>query len=520
MSDLSKKPTKRVAVIGTGLVGCLAALGIANKFGWQVDIYDSRSGAFPMPFYNPFNGVWLMVMTETDKAADDRKTINLALSARGLRAFAEIDPELAAEMKRIGVPLNGRMVHDLHGNANFQPYGPHNEASPFIFLIAIFSINRVTMINLLKDAVAECPLIKMHFSHKLARCSGTRMEFDNPASGAHIVAHADLIIGADGAYSALREQMRRQVKMDTSTRWAPLSYLKIEVVPRRLPNGEVEDAFDPRVLHIWPRKEFLLIAPSNPDKTFTCVLWAPDALLERLQRDEDFARDFFPRTFPSFMRAISIEDVLAQLKVNPVVPMCAIKCSPLNNEHCVLIGDAAHVIVPYLGHGANVGYEDVRVLLSCLEQDPRQEEALANFNSARLADLEAIDRVSWAHIHELAEHVLQPSYLLRKRLDFLLARMLGGRWSTLYAAITFDTETPYAEVVNKIRRQDQLVQFFAMLMMALIVWAAWSTFVPVTGGQTMTPGLVDSLDIMDRFLNLYPVALKRFQRSAILKEGA
>jgi len=174
------------------------------------------------------------------------------------------------------------------------------------------------------------------------------------------------------------------------------------------------------------------------------------------------------------MRAISIEEVLLQVKRNPIVPMCAIKCSPLNDEHRILIGDAAHVIVPYLGHGANVGYEDVRVLLDCLARQPDQKVALDFYSNMRQADLEAIDGVSWAHIRELSEHVLQLRYLARKWLDFTLAKAFPGKWAPLYAAITFDTETPYAEVVKRDRRQARIVRSASMLLFALLMWMAWT----------------------------------------------
>lgn len=218
----TEKSTKRVAVIGTGLAGCLAALGIANKFGWAVDIYDARSGMSVLSIVGT-DMLTCSLRTATDKAIDDRRAINLAMSARGLRAIEDVDPNLSAEMVRIGVPLYGRMIHDYKGSTSYQAYSPHNEVClPFHVCMfrmadgrrgqAILSINRFTMIAAFKEAMAASPLIQTHFSHKLVKSQGTEMEFENPLTGDHVKASADLIIGADGAYSALREQMRRVIK--------------------------------------------------------------------------------------------------------------------------------------------------------------------------------------------------------------------------------------------------------------------------------------------------------------------
>lgn len=135
--------------------------------------------------------------------------------------------------------------------------------------------------------------------------------------------------------------------MDSSTRWSPLSYIKIEVPPKIMADGSTEHALEPGVLHLWPRQDFLLIAPSNPvssllgcyvirlnnnvshsnysqDKTFTCVLWAKDELLKTLN-DPNVARAFLKREFPSFLDAIPLEDAVAQVTASSLVPMCSVK---------------------------------------------------------------------------------------------------------------------------------------------------------------------------------------------------
>lgn len=124
------------------------------------------------------------------------------------------------------------------------------------------------MNKLLNDACAASPLITMHFNHKLIGCTTSKLTFVDPDTGIESTAVADLIVGADGVYSAVRAQMQKQVKMDTATRWSPLSYMKIEIPPKVMPDGSLEHALEPGVLHLWPRSDFLLIAPSNPVSTF------------------------------------------------------------------------------------------------------------------------------------------------------------------------------------------------------------------------------------------------------------
>ncbi|TFK52818.1 FAD/NAD(P)-binding domain-containing protein [Heliocybe sulcata] len=454
----SSSSSRHVAVIGTGLVGCLAALGFATQFGWTVDIYDARSS--------------------TSQAIDQNRTINLALSNRGIRTFEEIDPKMTAELIRQSVPLYGRTIHKRNGATEYQAYGPHGEA--------IYSINRLTMIALLKDAITACPLIKVHYSRKLIKSEGRNMLLEDPATREHMSASADLIVGADGAYSALREQMRRVVKMDLSTRWAPLSYMKIEVPPIIEADGSTSHAFDPAKLHVWPRKDFLLIAPSNTDKTFTCVLWAPEALLERL-RDKNYCLQFFSEEFPSFMAATTHHDVVKQVTTGPIVHMSSTRCFPMNDGHRILIGDAAHAIVPYLGHGANVGFEDVRILLECLKYDSNQKRALDTYSKMRHEDLEAIEEISWGHNKELGQSVLQWRYKVRKSLDFFLARVFPGYWAPLYAAVTFEAGTPYSKVIERHRRQEMIVAALRWVSTLLVLAAIWKTL-----GQ---PGLLPLLHL-------------------------
>jgi len=196
--------------------------------------------------------------------------------------------------------------------------------------------------------------------------------------------------------------------------------------------------------------------------------------LERL-RDKDYALQFFTEEFPSFITATSPEDVVNQVTTGPIVPMCSTKCFPMNDEHRILIGDAAHAIVPYLGHGANVGFEDVRILLECLSCEPDQRTALDTYSKMRHNDLEAIEGIAWGHKKELSQSVLEVRYKLRKSLDFFLARAFPGHWAPLYAAVTFEAGTPYSKVVERHRRQELIVSSFQWVVTLLLLVSIWRT---------------------------------------------
>src|SRR5262245_55165311 len=244
--------------------------------------------------------------------------------------------------------MRGRMIHHLDRSLTFQPYGKaENEV--------LHSVSRAGLNRLLVESAARYPSVTLHFDH---RCVGADLDagtLDFQHAGEVKQARAGVVVGADGAYSAVRQAMQRRERFDYSQEYLGHGYKELSIAPG--PDGGFR--MEPHALHIWPRGGFMLIALPNGDGSFTCTLFAayegPNsfAALE----DERAVMEFFERQFPDAVPLLP--DLVQQFRNNPVGSLVTIRCSPWHlGGKAVLIGDAAHAVVPFLGQGMNAAFED------------------------------------------------------------------------------------------------------------------------------------------------------------------
>ncbi|WBB66847.1 NAD(P)/FAD-dependent oxidoreductase [Micromonospora sp. WMMD812] len=427
-----------IAVVGAGLAGCLTACFLARR-GYRVALYERRP--------DPRTG-----------RVERGRSINLALSERGLDALRRIglDEQVMAD----ALPMRGRMIHPVAGEPQFQSYSAAGDR-------AINSISRGALNNALLDAAAALPGVRIAFDHRLVGldpASGD-MTFETPQG--KVGATARVVLGADGAGSAVRGQLLGHGLLTESLDFLDYGYKELSIPPL---GGDF--ALDPDALHIWPRGTSMMIALPNPDRSFTCTLFWPThgtASFASLGSPAAIERHFAEH-YPDLIALAP--NLVDDYQHNPVGVLGTVRCTPWQVDGKVgLLGDAAHAIVPFYGQGANCAFEDVVELDRCLDEcDDDWAVALPVFQRRRRENAEAIARMALANFVEMRDKVASPVFQTRKRVEHALERALPGRYVSQYELVSFTT-TPYAEVRRRVRRQHRALGAVAAGAAALLAGA-------------------------------------------------
>ncbi|MHC4767102.1 MAG: FAD-dependent oxidoreductase [Planctomycetota bacterium] len=435
---MTGEPTTRIAIVGAGLAGGLLACLLAEA-GYEISVYERR----PDPRKQGFVG---------------GRSINLALSARGIHALQRAG--LAEAVLADAIPMRGRMIHSPAGGLSFQPYSK----SPSD---AINSVSRGGLNLALVRGAERYDNVHYHFEH---RC--VEVDLDAPSvrletgAGETITVETDVVIGCDGAFSVVRGQMQREDRFNYSQTYLEHGYKELTVPPTR--DGEY--ALAPNALHIWPRGGSMMIALPNPDRSFTCTLFWPFAganSFAAVQTDEDVRR-FFEAHFPD---AVPLMPTLAEdYQRNPIGSLVTVRCAPwFHGDKVVLVGDAAHAIVPFYGQGINAGFEGVVALAECLRQQPSDRQgAFEAYFRQRKVNTDAIADLAVANFLEMRDRVASPAFRLKKKTQRVLHRVLPGVYTPLYNMVTF-TRIPYAEARRRAERAEAVLRVAGWIVLIAVL---------------------------------------------------
>lgn len=414
---------KKIAVAGAGLVGSLLSIYLSKR-GYDVTLFERR------PDMRAGN-------------AEAGRSINLALSNRGIRALEEVG--LADELRRVAIPMHGRMMHDLQGKLTYQAYGKEGQ---FINSISRSGLNVVLM------NAAERHGVKIKFQHRCLNVDfqNTTLTMQSPERTETTA--FDLIIGADGAFSAVRWGMQTTDRFNFSQFYIEHGYKELHI-PAGI-GGQFQ--MEKNALHIWPRESFMMIALPNPDGSFTCTLFFPfdgSPSFSKLKTKQD-VRTFFEQVFPDAVPLL--HDLENDFSTNPTASLVTVKCFPWVKNNTLLIGDAAHAIVPFYGQGMNAGFEDCRILNTLLDQhQDNWEKVLPAFQQSRKPDADAIAQLALDNFIEMRDLVADADFLLRKKIEAKLHQLYPDRWIPLYSMVTFYDNISYSDAYATGQKQKKIM---------------------------------------------------------------
>ncbi len=422
---------QNVAVVGAGLVGSLQAILLAKR-GFKVDVYERRPD-----------------LRKAEILAG--RSINLALSDRGWKALDKAG--ISDEIRKIAIPMFGRKMHAVDGTLTYQPYGKENQA--------IFSVSRGGLNQKLMNLADDYPEIGYYFN---MRCEdidfdSNTIRFTNTEKDQIVEKSYDAVFATDGAFSAVRNRMMKYPMFDYSQSYLTHGYKEL-VIP---PNEDGSHKIDKNCLHIWPRGEFMMIALANLDGSFTVTLFFPmEGELSFASIDTpEKVKDFFEKTFPDSIPLMPtlLEDYFS----NPTSTLVTVRCNPWNHgTQAVLMGDAAHAVVPFYGQGMNAGFEDCTVFDELLEQYGDDWDTIfSEYSRLRVPDGNAIADLALNNYIEMRDSTADPDFLLRKKIERKFSDLYPNDWMPLYEQVTF-SHIRYSDALKRGQYQrgimDEIMQ--------------------------------------------------------------
>jgi kynurenine 3-monooxygenase len=416
---------QKIAVVGSGLVGTLLAIYL-KRAGHTVHVYDRSPDIRTIQFSG--------------------RSINLVMSNRGWKALEDVG--LDAEIRKIGIPVDKRAIHLQDGKLNYQFYGKEGEA--------IFSLSRGVLNRKMVD-LAEAEGVKFFFEHKIwdVNLATASLYEGESEQGDWTELKYDKVFGADGAFSRIRHRMQRQSMFDYSQEFMQIGYKELHIPA----NSDGSHKIDKNSLHIWPRGNFMLMALSNLDGSFTCTLFMPfkgENSFESL-KDEAALVAFFAKYFPDTKEVIP--DLVRDFFKNPTSYLAIMKCFPWTFEDKVaLIGDSAHAIVPFYGHGMNAGFEDITILNELIQTYGDDWNAIfSEYEISRKPNADAIAELSRRNFEEMSNKTADSNFLLQKKIEKWFSDKHPDKWMPLYSRVTFSLQ-PYSEAMAIGDFQNEIMQ--------------------------------------------------------------
>jgi kynurenine 3-monooxygenase len=417
---------KKVTVVGAGLTGPLLSIFLSKR-GYDVKLFEARPDSRKTNIYAG-------------------KSINLALSERGINALRELN--LFDTVEPYLIPMKGRMVHKADGSLYFAPYS----VRPDEFL---YSVSRGVLNQKLLDEADKQGNISTTFDY---RCTSydlkqKALHFSHPETNEEIITYPETVIASDGAFSAVRRSMQFMDRFNYAQEYISYGYKELSIPPGKDGKCQIEK----NALHIWPRKNFMLIALPNIDGSFTCTLFLSaegEESFETLTTPTE-ATAFFQKYFPDALPLMA--DFEKDFFENPTGSLVTIKCTPWNDMgNALLIGDAAHAITPFFGQGMNASFEDCVILNQCLDEENDDfNKAFSKFSTTRKKDADAIANMAYENFIEMRDLVGDPNFQLKKAIEQAIEKNFPD-YRSRYVLVSF-SRMPYSEVVKVGLKNDELL---------------------------------------------------------------
>ncbi len=426
MTDTATQKTSFI-IAGAGPVGALLAV-ILGRAGYRVRLFESRPDSRKQSIYQG-------------------KSINIALSDRGWLALKAVG--IDKQIREQAIPMSKRVMHGIDGSLTSQDYGKDKQA--------IWSVSRSGINEQLLDLAEQETSVEVLFEKRLRHVDfvSSCATFTD-RDGGHQSVCSDYLFGADGAYSKVRRLAQETPRFSYSQSYMPQCYIELNIPA----NADGSFKMEKEALHIWPRRDFMLIALPNPDGSFTCTLFLNYegevsfvALTERAS-----VEDFFNTNFPDAMELL--ENPIDEFMGKSASPLFLVHVDPwVINNKVALIGDAAHAMVPFYGQGMNCGFEDCRELGELIEQ--HQGDWLKIFpayHQGRKANADAITELARRNFAEMSDLSGDPKFLLQKKIEAKFHDMYPQLWTPLYSMVTFSPQLPYAQALAIGEQQKTIMQ--------------------------------------------------------------
>ena len=434
---MNNNMTPSVTLVGGGLVGSLSALLLAQR-GFQVDVYERRAD-----------------MRLADISAG--RSINLALANRGI--FPLQQAGLMEQVKPLLTEMKGRMIHDTNGDCHLHPYGQKAHE-------VIYSVSRGDLNKLCLDAAEATGKVRFFFNQRCTKVdfATNTIELEHSETGAISETTFTRILGTDGSASAVREAIHQNTSNYHKIEPLGHSYKELTIPPSA--NGDFQ--MEPYALHIWPRGGFMVIALPNRDKSFTVTLFMPNTgpvSFESID-SESKVKSFFEKEFPDAIPLLP--NLMEEFFQNPTGHLATVRCSPWHyKDRALLLGDAAHAIVPFHGQGMNCGFEDAWELIEQIDKHVNDWEAIFKDTAeARFDNGNAIADMAIENYIEMRDSVNDPVFILKKSLSFELEKRFPNHFVPRYSMVMFH-RLPYAEAYRRGKIQsiilDELVSNISTL---------------------------------------------------------
>ena len=415
---------ENITIVGSGLTGPLLSAILSRKSNFNINIYERASDPRKL---NNFSG----------------RSINLALSKRGIDAlkFAGV---YDSNFKSLLIPMYGRCIHGINGDITFQPYG--NKKEHYINSVSRLSINQTLM-----NFAEKMGNVNINFDMKCNKSDliNNKLYFENK-----VIDTNSPVIGADGYRSVISKNISEINNRDLNYVNIEHSYKELTIKPK---NGEYQ--MDPNALHIWPRRDMMMIALPNLDQSFTCTLFMKSEgknSFEDINTNKNLTR-FFENYFNDSIELIS--NLEAEYFSNPTGKLMGLRVPEWSyRDKGLIIGDAAHATVPFYGQGMNASFEDCHIFGKMLNEQGKSdwEELFIQFSTNRKKDADALLDLSLDNYRVMRNDVLDDEHIKKQKLSFILNSHFPDNFIPLYTMVSF-TSIPYATALKRGEVQDRIL---------------------------------------------------------------